>query len=1060
LKTIDRALIPKLYSPSLYRRGLSYYEKGQVDELVYDANNEIWTAEVAGSDEAPYFVEIRMAEGQNQFTSHCSCPAFEAYGECKHEAAVLLSMDDYKAESSRDPKSFTKSDYDVAQFFMNAIAGAQSQDSAGDAGPAKQPMQVEYIGRWTYGKLFYLELKTGTKRRYVVRNATEFLDNIFDGEEHEFTKNFTYHPDSQYFEKADLEVLELLHEIQRNGEIYDQPSFNYYHDELRDRRYIVIPPYAVEKLLEKLTHLNLVLISGADEYEQIRIEKDELPFRFELERDDLNELVFTLEGTEGAQYFSHYGMIFQDGVFYFPDKSRLPVISEMLRFSKDVKRLPVRKDQADLFLSEVLPSLKSVGDVNIAEEISEEIIDKPLKAKLFLEMLDTMITGKLEYHYGDEVIHPFSGTKSGERMILRDAQKEQKIMRLIEHANFHFNGKDLYIDADEQTLYVFLYELLPQLNKQLEVFMTDELRHFIMDTPPEASTNIRVDESANLLEIGFSIDGVNDDEVEAVLAAVIEKKRFYRLQSGAFLSLGGEEFHSMQRFFDEMDLTAADASNGHVSLPMFRGMEIDELIDTKKIYDHSFQQLLDHLRSPERQKHPLPEGIQADLRSYQETGFQWFKSLSDYHFGGILADDMGLGKTLQSIAYIASIEKEWPHLIVAPSSVIYNWKNECEKFAPDLGVAVIAGTPLEREEKIAASKDLDVWITSYQTLRQDIEMYRELQFQTLILDEAQYIKNYQTKTSKAMREVRASRKFALSGTPIENSIDELWAIFQVIMPGLMPNHRKFKDLSHEKIARMTRPFILRRLKTDVLTELPEKIESVQISELTKEQKELYVGYLNELRQETASSLRSGNFRENRMKILAGLTRLRQICCHPSLFLENYEGTSGKLEQLMQLIQTMVESGKRMLIFSQFTSMHALIAKILDDQGIGYFYLHGQTKSKARVEMCDRFNEGENDIFLISLKAGGTGLNLTGADTVILYDLWWNPAIEDQAAGRAHRFGQKNVVQVMRLIAEGTIEEKIYALQQKKRELIDAVIQPGEEALTGITEDDVRELLNI
>ncbi|WLV24324.1 DEAD/DEAH box helicase [Aciduricibacillus chroicocephali] len=1038
---------------------MACYEKNHVQELIYDRNNQIWNAQVEGSEK--YFVEVRFTEGENQFTSHCDCPPFDLYGECKHEVAVLLAIAEYNEAEAADEHAFSKRDYDIAAYFMNSIAEAGHQETVNEAGPAKEQMQVEYIGRWTYGRLFYLEMKTGVKRRYVVRNLGEFLDDVFEGEEHEFTKKFTYDGQVHYFRPEDMEMLEVLHGIQRNSEIYDQPSFNYYHDELRDKRYVVVPPYAMKDLIAKLSKLNFVLIEGQKEYTEIAISEDQLPFQFVLEREDTgNDLVFTLEGTDGAKFYRNYDLVFQDGIFYFPNKKQLPIIGEMLRFSQGVKRMPVQKERADLFLSEVLPSLKNVGKVNIAEEISEEIIDKPLEAKLYLEMKETVIGGRLEYHYGKEVIEPFAGRKTGNQLILRDAAKEQKIMNLIEHANFRFNGKELYIEADDDTLYNFLYEVLPQMSRHLEVLMTNELRQFLVDTPPEAATNIRVDESANLLDIGFSIEGVSQDEVEAVLAAVIEKKRFYRLQSGAFLSLGGEEFQSVQHFFAEMDLTAADTVNGRLSLPMFRGMEVDELIDTKKVYDHAFHKLLGHLQSPERQDYPLPEQLNAELRSYQETGYQWFRSLSDYHFGGILADDMGLGKTLQSIAYIASIDSDKPHLIVAPSSVIYNWKNEVEKFAPHLRVAVMTGTPQEREEKIQEGNELDIWITSYQTLRQDIELYRELQFQTLILDEAQYIKNYQTKTSKAMREVKASRKFALSGTPIENSIDELWAIFQVIMPGLMPNHRKFKELSHEKIARMTRPFILRRLKTEVLTELPEKIESVQISELTKEQKELYIGYLNELRQETANSLRTGSFRENRMKILAGLTRLRQICCHPSLFLENYEGTAGKLEQLIQLIETLMESGKRMLIFSQFTSMHELIAKILDKRGIGYFYLHGQTKSKERVEICERFNNGENSIFLISLKAGGTGLNLTGADTVILYDLWWNPAIEDQAAGRAHRFGQKNVVQVMRLIAEGTIEEKIYALQQKKRELIDAVIQPGEAALTGITEDDVRELLSI
>lgn len=1006
----------------------------------------------------PNFVEIQIEDGERGlYKSSCDCPAFEAYGACKHVVAGLLAIADHSA--GEDDKPFGERDYEAASQFLQTIAGVRHQASPSEILPEKQRMHVEYLCRWTFGNLLHVELKTGTKRHYVVREVKDFLENVFEGREHDFTKNFTYHPDSHYFSEADYQALEELYDIHRNGLIYDQPSISYYQDRVQEKRSILVPPYAIRTLLKKLEPLAATIITPSKEYEGFKIEEGPLPFEFSLDRTDNEDLVFKINGLGQATYSDAYGLIFMDGTFYFPEKNQLPIVEEMMHLAKNRQQMPVRKEQADLLLSEVLPSLKQVGNVHISEEIKQEIIDVPLKAKLYLEIQETVIAGRLEYHYGAEVIEPFAG-KSGNKLILRDAAKEQHIMRLIEHSNFHFNGKNLYVEADDEALYEFLYRILPQFEAYADVYLTRELQSYMIDYEPEARTDVRVSERLNLLDIGFSVEGVTQDEIEAVLAAVIEKKRFYRMNSGAFLPLGGEGFRSVSDFFRELDLDAADAANGHVSLPMFRGAEVDELIQTKKIYDQSFQQLLDHLRSPERQVYELPETLQAELRSYQETGYQWFKSLSAYHFGGILADDMGLGKTLQSIAYMASEQAELPHLIVAPSSVVYNWKNECEKFAPSLSVAVISGTPQERQARIEEGGKDDIWITSYQTLRQDIELYRELDFQTLILDEAQYIKNYQTKTSKAIREIRAARKFALSGTPIENSIDELWAIFQVIMPGLMPSHRKFKELSHDKIARMTRPFILRRLKKDVLTELPDKIETVLTSDLTQEQKSLYVGYLDQLRAETAASLKTGSFRENRMRILAGLTRLRQICCHPSLFMENYEGSSGKLEELLDLIDTLTASGKRMLIFSQFTSMHEIIARILEEKGIDYFYLHGQTKSKDRVEMCERFNAGENSIFLISLKAGGTGLNLTGADTVILYDLWWNPAVEDQAAGRAHRFGQKNVVQVMRLIAEGTIEEKIYELQQKKRELIDAVIQPGEGMAGGLSEDDVRELLNI
>ncbi|MFC4023448.1 SNF2 helicase associated domain-containing protein [Oceanobacillus longus] len=1058
MKNISEINIQKLFPAVIYRRGMDYYKQNKVSDLLYDINYQVWTATVHGSED--YFVEINMKDfGKGSIDTYCDCPAFDTFGSCKHIAATLISIVNKEADISNVP---VKPNYQLTNSFIQAISQVPLQNKTTEILTDKIPMHVEYYCNWTFDKNLKLEIRTGEKHCYVVKDAFEFLRDVLQGRDHYFTKKFAYNPDTHYFLQKDYEIFETLFSIKRNEEIY-QSSY-YMEGSGGDKRYLTIPPLAAKMLLEKLSERDFTVEAKGKSFRNVAIEKDKLPFNFSVTKNDQNDLMLKMGDADGATYFQLYEMMFHQGIFYYPAKEQVQILEEISRFGMNDLELPIQKAQADTFLSEVMPSLKKIGNVEVSETITEEIVQLPLRAKLYLEVKADWITGKLEYHYGDQLINPFTGRKENDDVIIiRDVEKEQQIMQLIEHANFHYNGKDLYIEAEEDELYDFLYYVLPLLDDYVELFLTQEIRGMIVENSPLPSTSVRLESSSNLLEIGFDINGVNDSEINEILNAVIEKKRYYRLGSGELLSLEGEEFSSMKRFFEDMDIQKDDLQGGNVHMPVYRGAQLDELIDTKKNYDPSFRHLLNQLKSPEDQVYELPESLTASLRNYQLTGFQWFKSLSNYHLGGILADDMGLGKTLQAIAYLASEsegETSGPHLIVAPSSVVYNWKNEFEKFSPNLTAVVLTGIPDERHELIENSADTDVWITSYATLRQDIEIYREMIFQTMILDEAQYIKNYATKTSRAIREITATRRFALSGTPIENSIDELWAIFQVVLPGLMPNHRSFKQLSNEKIAMITRPFILRRLKKDVLKELPDKIESVHVSELTKEQKDLYVGYLRQVQQEATQSIQDSGFNQNRMKILAGLTRLRQICCHPALFIENYEGYSGKLEQLMDTIKTAMENGKRMLIFSQFTSMHEIIKGRLEKEGYGYFYLHGQTPSKDRVEMSERFNNGENNIFLISLKAGGTGLNLTGADTVILYDLWWNPAVEDQATGRAHRFGQKNVVQVIRLVTEGTIEEKIYDLQQKKRELIDQVIQPGETMLSSLSEDDVKELLSL
>lgn len=426
---------------------------------------------------------------------------------------------------------------------------------------------------------------------------------------------------------------------------------------------------------------------------------------------------------------------------------------------------------------------------------------------------------------------------------------------------------------------------------------------------------------------------------------------------------------------------------------------------------------------------------------------------------------MGLGKTVQSIAYIVSElaeirNQQQPVLIVCPATLTYNWHNELKKFAPDIRAVIADGNRSERLSALTNAAQADVIITSYPLLRMDVEQYARQSFHTLFLDEAQAFKNHSTQTAHAVKRIQARHRFALTGTPVENSIEELWSIFDAVFPELFHGRRAFNDLTREDVARRIRPFLLRRLKVEVLKELPDKIESLQASKLLPDQKKIYVTYLAKLQQETLKHLNGDEFQKNRIRILAGLTRLRQICCHPALFVEDYTGGSAKFEQLLEIMEECRSSGKRMLIFSQFTKMLELIGRELGLQGVPFFYLDGQTPSRERIELCSKFNEGERDLFLISLKAGGTGLNLTGADTVILYDLWWNPAVEQQATDRAHRIGQKSVVQVIRLVTQGTVEDKMYELQQTKKNLIDEVIQPGQEALSTLTEQDIRDILMI
>ena len=526
------------------------------------------------------------------------------------------------------------------------------------------------------------------------------------------------------------------------------------------------------------------------------------------------------------------------------------------------------------------------------------------------------------------------------------------------------------------------------------------------------------------------------------------------------LSFDSEAFQQTSEMIGQLR-ERISANDGLIRLPKSQGIMLEQLLkdNPQAQFSESFTAMVQDLTHPEDYQVALPENLNATLRPYQESGFRWLKMLSDYGFGGILADEMGLGKTIQVITFLLAEKAQQPIkvVIVTPASLVYNWQAEIKKFAPSLSSSVISGNRSEREQLLEEAEE--IVITSYASLRQDIDLHEKMGYQYMILDEAQMVKNASTKTSSALRNLSIPHRFALSGTPIENNLEELWSLFQTIMPGFFPPIGRFRQMAVPEIAKMIQPFVLRRDKDTVLQELPERIESNVLSSLTEEQKTVYLAYLKRMKQEV-DQMDSATFRKQRVSILAGLTRLRQICDDPRLFMEGYEGGSGKLDQVKDLIQVAKENGRRVLLFSQFTSMLSIIEEEFAEEGITSFYLRGSTKVSDRLKMVDAFNAGEKDVFLISLKAGGTGLNLTGADTVILYDLWWNPAVEEQAAGRAHRIGQKKVVEVWRMIAEGTIEERMNQLQQEKRELFQKVIQGNEEQTNKLTEEDIRMILSL
>lgn len=1048
--SMNEAKIKKLCGVTAFKKGKSYYVAGKVDLHSFQPEDSIFKATVHAVDDVEVMV---IADAEGKVGATCTCPPIgfvKTY--CQHIAAVLFVVEEKETEERLAAR--------MLDLFENRSEHPTAKQLHFDE---RQILHIEFIccpvplvtGEYGFG----IQMSVGPNRLYSISHVQGFLDKLEKKEPFEYAREQYYAQEIYSFPKDTDAVLQLL--------LKGQHVLN---EHLFQEDMLVISASDWDQLLPLLTKAPLVKFKHDGQmYDGVQFGKA-LPLRFAFDETNKTNYQLNVVGLDRIVAFKGYGYAFSEGILYkLPPAEciRLAELKQMLDQSGK-HELVIPEHQIDHFMEKTIPGLMKLGHVHIAESISKRMGETPLRVKLFLDRVKHRILAGLEFHYGHLVINP---CEEDEQEIMhypgirRQLDKEQQIIDVLIENGFTQTPGGFYL-FDEEAEYHFLYHVLSNLEKWVQIYASTAVKMRVQRGYIGPRIRVEVKERTDWLEFKFDLNGIPEKEIQRLMASIEEKRKFYRIPNGNLISLETPEYLALSSFMIDMGITSDTVEEG-IRVPLIRGMKVIDSLEQSELVEpgENFAKLMKSLHEPETLDLDGTIPLTDVLRDYQKVGFRWFQLLAKYKFGGILADDMGLGKTLQSIAFIESVlpdvrARNLPVLIVCPASLLYNWKNELEKFTPHIQAQIIDGNKVERSTLWKATTNTDVIITSYPTLRMDTELYRNVLFHTLFVDEAQAFKNPATKTAKSVKMIQAEYRFALTGTPIENALDELWSIFHVVFPGLLPGRRAFSELTRENIAKRVRPFILRRMKKDVLKELPEKIETVLFSELQVEQKTLYAAYLAELKQDTLKHLKKGNLQRNRVKILAGLTRLRQLCCHPGLFVEGYTGSSAKFEQLLEILEECRISGRRVLIFSQFTQMLGIIRGQLVRKGTPYFYLDGQTPPADRVELCDRFNNGEGNLFLISLKAGGTGLNLTGADTVILYDLWWNPAVEQQAADRAHRMGQENEVHIIRLIAKGTIEEKINDLQHKKKSLIDEVIHSGQDTLSTMTEEDIKEILMI
>lgn len=1061
---ITREAIRRLATTeTVYYRGMRYYAAHAVSDVTWNEATKQYHAFVQGSN--IYGVTIGFGEDE-QITHSCNCPAHAKYpGACKHVVAALLFIADYQQRADalenlgwedqtayKIIEYFRKREYRklTPQYFHLALQVTVNE-------PLKSRQSKAFVG-----------LYAGSSKMYKVSNTKKFIQDYYNHKEIRLGKEFRYIPEECQFEPTSAAVLAYLTEIY---EIQETLGKTYYSN-LFNRQELVVSQNMLCKLLRLAEGLHCDIILRDKKMENMEIMCSNPKLSMELQMED-EVLSLHDMGQEPIISICEDGSILcYQGCIYLPDMEFLANLRPFFTtlFGKKQSELEFRGENMGSFIEKVLPVIKKTMNIQVPEKIKDHYIVEQLQPKLYFDIDRSrqrpVLVARMIFAYGEHEVNPLQDEQKGSYILVRDREEEEQLLRLMYDKHFSVR-REQFVLTKEDEIFQLMTEGIQDLCRQFEVFYSKEYKANSIKKVGMLSAGIRLNTDINLLEMDVDYGHIPKEELRDFFRSIKLKKKYYRLKSGAFVNLMTED-KQIDELRDLLSIGEVTEDN-KIAFSQTAVMEVDELLPhTQRITrDAGYKQLLEDLKNPDKTNWELPNGMEDILRPYQITGYRWLCSLAHYGMGGILADDMGLGKTLQTITYVLA-NPGTRTLIVCPTSLAYNWQDEFSKFAPQIATQIISGTPQERADLMQQSTDVPVWITTYPLIRKDVDLYKAQIFDACFIDEAQFIKNPTSLGAKAVKAVQAKHRFALTGTPIENTLSELWSIFDFVMPGFFGRYRQFEEcyekpilrdhdsVQMQKLRRKIRPFVLRRMKKEVLTELPDKIETRRMAEMGAKQRKIYESYLARIQMELAGD-EENTPGGNRMQVLAALTRLRQICCHPATFASNYHGGSGKLDLLMEQLPDILEGGHSVIVFSQFTSMLSIIAHELKQRNIPFFYLAGSTSAQERKREVKEFNRGEVKVFLISLKAGGTGLNLTGADTVIHFDPWWNPAVEDQATDRAYRIGQKKKVQVIKYVMKDSIEEKIYKLQKRKKQLSDQLIQAGESFVTQLTMEEIKEL---
>ena len=1060
-------------------KGMRCYKEGLVLDVKSMADREYGSLDIYGkimseSDISVYNTNLSfdIKKGDLIYTE-CNCRDFENNCDfnstyiCKHIAATF-----YKFAEAVEEKKKLKNDslrntnkneeVDYSEVILNEI------DKVIKNKRERVNLKINISKKSVSRNSFYyeLDLKIGVKRYYVVKNIIDLINAKKNNKILSYGKEFKYDPTIHYFSDDDERVLNFIEEYVSLNEAFEKEYSvqRITNNVFGSNKTLFIPQSALRRFLNNIKDESISLTE--DELsEEVEILREDLPIKFSIKEEN-NEIKLS-STAELPKPMTYKGDVYlYNSKLYLPNFKQIKYYKTINDILNKESSISFKNKNKQKVINKVIPLLELISDnICIDENLNKNIVKEDLKLEVYFDRERNKTWAEVKAIYGEISFNILKGPKDDE-YVIRNINEEEKIEQLLNNLSFYRNNDKFIFNGNDEKLFELLSKDLTVLKEEATIFYSDRFKE--RRIYGATSINAKISEgSGNYLEFTFNIENVNEDEYKKIIEAFKENRKFFKLKDESFIDFREEEVKNLFNLIDSLS-DDTDIKSNEIKVHKSKSIFLNECLKDNNLLFIEGRDIVKHISNKienlEKIDYKVPEELKANLRDYQLTGFKWFKTLSHYEFGGILADEMGLGKTIQTIAFLLS-EKNKKSIIITPTSLIYNWRSEFEKFAPSMNIKVVHGNKENREFTKDEIKDIDVLITTYGTLRNDHDLYDDITFDFCIIDEGQNIKNPLSQSSEVVKELKAKVKFALTGTPIENNLIELWSLFDYILPGYLYSKRKFQDKfmkgenGSEELKKLIRPFILRRLKSDVMSELPDKIEKRFLIEMTEEQKKVYKAYVDDVN----VKMKEKDFTTDKITIFSYLTKLRQLTLDPSILIEGYTGGSGKIDVTVELIQDFIKEKHKILLFSQFTSVLDSIKKVLEAEGIEYFYLDGSTKASERVQLVNEFNESNKvKIFLISLKAGGTGLNLTSADVVIHFDPWWNPAIEDQATDRAHRFGQKNVVEVIKLIAKGSIEEKIIKLQESKKEIINEIMSGNYTNggfLSSLSADEIRDLFN-